>query len=732
MSQLDLTPSGIELWGGIEGTVNRVGDLFHSQLARNGHDVRTGDIERCIALGIRALRYPLLWERVAPDDLRRPDWRRTDASLAVMQRSGVRVIAGLLHHGSGPAYTSLVDPGFPGKFACYARMVASRYPWIDHYTPINEPLTTARFSGLYGLWYPHARDARVFWTALSNQCRATVLAMREIRSVNARAQLVQTEDLGRTYSTRTLAYQAKFNNQLRWLAWDLLAGRVSKSHFLWRWLTQKCGASDSEIEWFAENPCPPDIVGVNYYVTSDRFLDESLARYPTRYHGGNHHHRYADIEAARSVAEPTGGLRERLDEAWQRYRRPLAVTEIHIDATRDDHLRWIAETWQAANAARDAGADVRAYTIWALFGSLDWNCLLTACHGYYEPGAFDVRGAVPRETAVAGAMRELAAGSAPSHPLLASPGWWHRDDRFFCPPVPAARAGVARRRVRPRAEARPILISGANGTLGRAFARICARRGLAYRLLDRREMDIADEASTAQAIALHRPWAIVNASGYVRIDEAETEIDRCHRENVLGPEVLAAACARSGLPLVVYSSDMVFDGRRDTPYTETHETGPLNVYGRSKADAEAHVLARHRDVLVVRTSSFFGPWDEGNFVARLLRALGEGRAFHAASDVTVSPTYVPHLVDASLDLLIDGEKAIWHLTNEEALTWSVFAEIAADRARLQTGLVNACLHDDLPWTAPRPVYSALKSERSRVMPGLDRALDQYFREREVA
>ena len=90
------------------------------------------------------------------------------------------------------------------------------------------------------------------------------------------------------------------------------------------------------------------------------------------------------------------------------------------------------------------------------------------------------------------------------------------------------------------------------------------------------------------------------------------------------------------------------------------------------------------------------------------------------------------LVDASLDLLIDGEKGIWHLTNEEALTWSVFAEIAADRARLQTTLVTACLHDDLPWTAPRPVYSALKSERSRVMPGLDRALDQYFCEREVA
>jgi dTDP-4-dehydrorhamnose reductase len=328
--------------------------------------------------------------------------------------------------------------------------------------------------------------------------------------------------------------------------------------------------------------------------------------------------------------------------------------------------------------------------------------------------------------------RELAAGTTPSHPLLSAPGWWHRDDRYFCPPVPAARAGVSRSRVRPSAPARPILISGANGTLGRAFARICARRGLHYRLLDRNEMDIADEASTVNAIARYQPWAVVNASGYVRIDQAETDVDRCLRENALGPEVLASACARSGIPLVVYSSDMVFDGRRDTPYTETHEPAPLNVYGRSKADAEARVLARHGDALVVRTSSFFGPWDESNFVARLLQSLTEGRIFRAARDVTVSPTYVPHLVDASLDLLIDGEKGIWHLTNEEALTWSVFAEIAADRALLQTTLLNACSHDDLPWTAPRPTYSALKSERSRIMPTLDRALDQYFREREAA
>ncbi len=105
-------------------------------------------------------------------------------------------LSGLVHHGSGPRHTSLVDPEFPAKLAQYASAVAQRYPWVDAYTPVNEPLTTARFSGLYGHWYPHGQDDRTFVRALLNQCRGTVLAMRAIRSVNSGAVLIQTDDLG--------------------------------------------------------------------------------------------------------------------------------------------------------------------------------------------------------------------------------------------------------------------------------------------------------------------------------------------------------------------------------------------------------------------------------------------------------------------------------------------------------------------------------------------------------
>ena len=137
-----------------------------------------------------------------------------------------------MHHGSGPAFTNMLDEKFPELLAAYAREVAQKFPWIEYYTPVNEPLTTARFSGLYGIWYPHSCDDHNFLTMLLHEMKATVLAMQEIRKINPKAKLVQTEDLGKSYSTPLLKDQARFENERRWITFDLLLGRVDKSHFL--------------------------------------------------------------------------------------------------------------------------------------------------------------------------------------------------------------------------------------------------------------------------------------------------------------------------------------------------------------------------------------------------------------------------------------------------------------------------------------------------------------------
>ncbi len=422
----------LEIWGGIECTLNRVGERWFSQLARSGHVQRIGDLDTIAALGIRSLRYPALWEMTAPHSPDQLDFTWTDARLERLRALGIRPILGLLHHGSGPAYTSLVHEEFASTFARYAGQVAARYPWVLSYTPINEPLTTARFAGLYGLWHPHGRDDRVFVRALLNQCRATVLAMRAIRNVNSDAQLLQTDDLGKTYSSAGLRYQADFDNERRWLGWDLLLGRVTRQHPL-RVFLLASGSTATELDWFEENPCPPALIGINHYVTSDRYLDEHYSRYPLNHHGGNGRHRYADVEAVRVVSERVGSWRELLRDTWARYRSPLALTEVHLGCTEEhEQLRWFYEAWTDANQACADGIDIRAVTPWALLGSFNWDTLVTKDGNHYEPGAFDIRSGMPVRTQLAHLLQGLITGAAVwhAHPEAQRAGWWRRPERL--------------------------------------------------------------------------------------------------------------------------------------------------------------------------------------------------------------------------------------------------------------------------------------------------------------
>ena len=646
----------VELWGGLECTVARIGDRYRNQIDETGHQDRMGDLDAVAALGIRTLRYPILWETVAPDDPEAQDWSWHDVRLARLRDLGIAPIAGLVHHGSGPRYTDLLDPAFPERLARHAARVAERYPWIDAYTPVNEPLTTARFSGLYGVWYPHARDGALFLRALVNQCRAVVLSMRAVRRIHPGARLVQTEDLGKCFSTPMLAYQAAHENERRWLSFDLLTGRVDREH-PWHARFIKAGISDRDLAIFLDGDAAPDIIGINHYLTSERYLDQRLRRYPREMWGGNGHHRYADVEAVRVTLPPgSTGPEPRLREAWERYRLPMAVTEVHHGCTRDEQLRWLMEVWNTAGRLRGEGIDLRAVTVWSLFGAVDWNSLLTHEAGFYESGAFDARSTPPRPTALAAATKSLVETGRFDHPVLDRPGWWHRPERFYRPGKLSSvtSAGSPRR----------LLITGATGTLGRAFARICDARGLARDLVPRREMDVADPEAVAATLERHRPWAVVNTAGYVRVDDAEREPDRCHRENAMGAEVLARACADLGIPYVTFSSDLVFDGRLGRAYVESDPVSPACVYGASKAEAERRVSGVHAGALIVRTSAFFGPWDEHNFVFKTLRDLAAGRRVLASDDLVVSPTFVPDLVHATLDLLTDGESGVWHLANQ--------------------------------------------------------------------
>jgi len=717
------------LWGGVEATVNRVGDLYLDQCRRNGHRRRLDDLDKFAEMGVSALRHAVLWETAVAEG----GLGFAEAPLARLRALGVEPIVGLVHHGSGPRETNLLEASFAEGLAQHAAAVARRFPWVRDYTPVNEPLTTARFSGLYGHWYPHACCEEAFARALINECRATVLAMRAIRAINPEARLIQTEDMGVTYSTPKLAYQAEYENERRWLGFDLLLGRVDEDHPFHERLLD-LGVKEEELAFFRENPTPPSVVGLDYYVTSDRFLDERLALYPAVCHGGNERQAYADTEAARARPEGITGHREILQMAWARYGIPVAFTEVHLGGAREEQLRWLKEAWNASCSARQSGVDACAVTVWSLLGAYDWNSLVTQDRGHYEPGAFDLSGGAPRPTAIYAMARGLAHEGAYHHPVIEQPGWWRRADRLLpsiadLAPSIAVGSGPTTPTTSPPSPAAPLLIVGAGGTLGRAFAIVCAARGIATRALSRAELDIADVAAVAALVEKERPWAVVNAAGYVDIDQAEIEHQRCFRENVTGPLVLAQICAAHGVPFVTFSSDLVFDGLRRAPYVESDRPSPVNTYGRSKHEAERAVLAACPSALVIRTSAFFGPWDMSNFVHHVLDTVGHRKAFFALEDVTVSPTYVPDLVHASVDLLVDGERGLWHVTNEGSVTWLELAREVASLAGFDPGLVAGQPLAHAGLSAPRPSFTPMRTERGWTLPPLSDALGRYVRER---
>ncbi len=711
----------IAIWGGVECSVNRIADRWHDQLELSGHARRLEDLQLIADLGIRALRYPVLWERTAPNSPTEQDWRWADERLRTLRSLSIDPIVGLVHHGSGPRYTGLLEDNFAPELARFASGVAARYPWVKRYTPINEPLTTARFSALYGHWYPHHRNERSFARALLNQCRATVLSMKAIRNINPAAELVQTEDLGTTYSTPHMSYQQRFDNERRWLTWDILCGRVDSAHCLRPFLVG-CGITAEELDWFVTNPCPPQIIGINHYVTSDRYLDERLSLYPPHAHGQNSRERYADVDAVRVLSHSYRGWSV-IKAASARYRLPIVLTEVHIGCTREEQLRWFQEAWLSATKARMDGCDVRAVTSWSLFGARNWDTLLTRTDGSYESGAFDIRAPTPRPTAMARLIRSAIKWGEPLETQLDLPGWWQRPERILYRAVAEKEVShefTAQR----RSNARPIMICGANGSLGRALINACEERSLKVCALRRSDLDITNASAVNSACEALRPWAIINAAGYVKVDEAESHRAECFRDNLRGPQALAIAAQNRHVIFLTFSSDLVFDGHSAVPYVESSVPKPLNVYGMSKLAGEAATLASSA-TLCVRTAAFFGAWHRGDFLSDGLFSLSCGRKSVALDDVTVSPTYLPDLAHASLDLLIDRCTGLVHLANKGAISWANFLAQGAQSLGIDTRKIERRRLTELGLPATRPLYSALASERLDVMATLDDAIARY-------
>jgi dTDP-4-dehydrorhamnose reductase len=276
---------------------------------------------------------------------------------------------------------------------------------------------------------------------------------------------------------------------------------------------------------------------------------------------------------------------------------------------------------------------------------------------------------------------------------------------------------------------KPLLIIGKTGRLGHAFSRICSRMGLEYVLLGRSELDITDPLSVTQTLESLEPWALINAAGYTRIEEAEQNPDACLVVNSRGAACLARCAAQYGVKFLTYSSDQIFDGNKSEPYREEDAPNPVNTYGRSKLIAEMQVTEHNPSAIIIRSSTFFGPWDTHNFLHATLESWEQGKSVRHAADSRTTLTYLPDLVWASLELLLHDERGIWHAANAGAYSWFELAKELAHRSGTGHGLLDAAVSADFQTRASYPRHTVLESSRGLILPPLENAFSRFFSER---
>jgi len=255
--------------------------------------------------------------------------------------------------------------------------------------------------------------------------------------------------------------------------------------------------------------------------------------------------------------------------------------------------------------------------------------------------------------------------------------------------------------------------------------------------LDLQDMDITDGEAVQRKIRELEPKIVVNAAAYNQVDLAEGEGKaQAWAVNSAAVRHLAQACRGAGAALVHFSTDYVFPGRGETPYTETDPPDPLGEYGRSKLDGERQA-ALCPEAYVFRVCGLFGTAGRRaahpNFVERMLALAGDGRKLRVVSDQVLTPSYTLDLAPKVWQVLARRAPGLYHLTNAGSCSWFEFSRAIFELEGLRVDLSPTTL-GELGAPAPRPPYSVLAHQALRALdlddlPHWRDALSRYLRER---
>jgi len=361
------------------------GRIRRDQLAECGHyDRWRDDLRLTRDLGLRVLRYGLPLHRVWLGE-GRYDWSFADLVMAEMQRLGIVPILDLCHFGLPDWLGNFQNPDFPLLFRGYCDAVAERYPWVRHFTPVNEIYVTARLSAKDGLWNEQATDDRSFVTALKHCAAASILGTQAIAARRPDCLIIQSESAEYIHEAKaSVSAAVRLQNKQRFISLDLLYA-VPFDAEVDHWMADN-GLTRKEYDWFmAGEPPGFQIMGNDYYGRNEKILKPDGSMCP---------------------AEDILGWYNITHEYYERYRKPVMHTETNVfDA--EAAPTWLWKQWMNILKMRRDGVPVLGFTWYSLIDQIDWDIALAEQRGTVNAcGLYDLN-RNPRP--VADAYRSLLA-----------------------------------------------------------------------------------------------------------------------------------------------------------------------------------------------------------------------------------------------------------------------------------------------------------------------------------
>ena len=261
-----------------------------------------------------------------------------------------------------------------------------------------------------------------------------------------------------------------------------------------------------------------------------------------------------------------------------------------------------------------------------------------------------------------------------------------------------------------------VLVTGANGQLGQAIQYIAKNYlNLNFVFCNSTDLDISNKENCQAVFRKIKPDFCINAAAYTAVDKAELEQDKAQLINVIGAKNLAETCKELDTKLIHISTDFVFDGSNNTPYTENQIPSPKGVYGQTKLDGERAIQNVFSNYYIIRTSWVYSQFGN-NFMKTMLRLASERTSLSVVNDQIGTPTNAVDLADCLMTIISsqhptpNTQYGIYHFSNEGQCSWYDFAKEIFEINQVNIDLI-AIPTSEFPTPAERPKYSVLDKSK---------------------